>query len=327
MVLQVLNDSVVKLGDVSFTRNEYIPTFKDVKYGQNGEYISVSADSRLDIKRKFDGEIVFSVGLKDTNFYNSSYDLYTDYSLLLSDLVTSFSNIGQIQGAQGPAGPQGPVGPAGLNWQGAWVSGESYVEDDAVGYDGASWFCINATSGTDSPDVDVDNWALLASQGAVGPQGPQGPVGPQGPIGLTGPAGANGFSSVGIVKTTIKVSEVLNLFTTPITILNNLDFPGKFVYPLSIYIKRNAGNAYTLSTNSLSIINDFNTAIQSGAGINANPLQNTTVGYILQNIPVTQAISGAYQNTTYKLKANGNANPTGGTGSLEVYLTYVQITL
>jgi hypothetical protein len=87
------------------------------------------------------------------------------------------------QGNTGPTGPQGPVGPAGLEWQGEWVSGTSYVADDAVGYDGASWFCILATSGTTNPDVDTTHWALLASQGAVGPTGPAGPIGPQGPVG------------------------------------------------------------------------------------------------------------------------------------------------
>ena len=87
------------------------------------------------------------------------------------------------EGVQGPAGSPGPVGPAGLNWQGAWVSGTSYVEDDAVGYGGASWFCILATSGTTAPDLATSNWALLASQGAIGPQGVQGPMGPQGPPG------------------------------------------------------------------------------------------------------------------------------------------------
>lgn len=90
------------------------------------------------------------------------------------------------QGVEGPAGPPGPVGPAGLEWQGEWVSGTSYVADDAVGYDGASWFCILATSGTTAPDVDSTHWALLASQGAVGPQGAQGPTGPQGPSGGAG---------------------------------------------------------------------------------------------------------------------------------------------
>lgn len=91
-----------------------------------------------------------------------------------------------VTGPQGPMGPQGvagPVGPAGLEWQGAWVSGDSYVIDDAVGYDGASWFCINPTSGTTAPDLDPTNWALLAAQGSPGPQGPQGLVGPIGPSG------------------------------------------------------------------------------------------------------------------------------------------------
>jgi len=100
------------------------------------------------------------------------------------------------QGVAGPAGPQGPigpVGPAGLNWQGVWVSGTSYVVDDAVGYSGASWFCINATSGTTPPDLDTVNWALLAAQGA---QGPIGPAGPQGPTGATGPAGASGNNTL-----------------------------------------------------------------------------------------------------------------------------------
>lgn len=87
------------------------------------------------------------------------------------------------QGVQGPAGPIGPVGPAGLNWQGSWVSGTSYVADDAVGYNGASWFCILATSGTTTPNLDTTHWALLASQGAQGIQGVQGPAGAQGPAG------------------------------------------------------------------------------------------------------------------------------------------------
>jgi hypothetical protein len=90
------------------------------------------------------------------------------------------------QGVEGPAGPPGPVGPAGLEWQGAWVSGTSYVANDAVGYGGASYFCILATSGTTTPNLATSNWALLASQGAIGPQGAQGPTGPQGAAGGAG---------------------------------------------------------------------------------------------------------------------------------------------
>ncbi len=102
------------------------------------------------------------------------------------------------QGPIGPTGPQGPagaVGPAGLTWRGTWVSGTSYVLNDAVGYNGASYFCILATSGTTNPASATSNWALLASQGAQGPAGPTGPQGPAGPAGsgwgLTGNATTN----------------------------------------------------------------------------------------------------------------------------------------
>jgi hypothetical protein len=76
---------------------------------------------------------------------------------------------------QGPPGPQGPVGPAGLNWQGAWVSGVTYVADDAVGYNGASWFvtCEEVVNPLLAPDVNPC-FALLANVGATGPQGSNG---------------------------------------------------------------------------------------------------------------------------------------------------------
>jgi hypothetical protein len=88
------------------------------------------------------------------------------------------------QGPQGPQGPQGvagPVGPAGLNWQGSWTASGTYVIDDAVGFGGASYFCINNVGPSATPpNLDTTNWALLAAQGAQGPQGPQGIQGPTG---------------------------------------------------------------------------------------------------------------------------------------------------
>ena len=95
-------------------------------------------------------------------------------------IIKELENIGS-QGPQGPQGVPGPVGPAGLNWQGSWSALNTYVVDDAVGYNGASWFCINNVGPSAStPDTDPTNWALLASQGATGPQGPQGIQGPSG---------------------------------------------------------------------------------------------------------------------------------------------------
>ena len=98
-------------------------------------------------------------------------------------------------GAQGIPGVPGPVGPAGLNWQGQWVAGNLYAVNDAVGYNGASYFCISANGSVIAPDLDTTNWALLASEGAIGPAGSPGPTGltgAQGPAGNTGPAGPQG---------------------------------------------------------------------------------------------------------------------------------------
>lgn len=108
-------------------------------------------------------------------------------------------------GAQGPTGPQGPPGPVGaegLEWKGGWSSSAAYVNDDAVAYNGASYFCITPNTNTPPTGLPTDtNWALLASQGATGPQGPQGIQGDkgekgdqgiQGSQGIQGPAGSTG---------------------------------------------------------------------------------------------------------------------------------------
>lgn len=135
------------------------------------------------------------VALKDGN----RDDQYLTAAISVQNFATQVSAV-IPPGAQGPIGPQGvpgPVGPAGLNWQGAWSAAGTYVADDAVGFGGASYFCINPVgpSPTD-PATDTINWALLASQGAIGPQGPQGIQGPQGPAGAGGGGSVpNGTSS------------------------------------------------------------------------------------------------------------------------------------
>ena len=105
------------------------------------------------------------------------------------------------QGIQGPAGPQGalgPVGPAGLEWQGLWDADTAYAADDAVAFNGASWFCISPVTGTGNtdPETDTVHWALLAAQGA---QGQAGTVGAQGPEGPQGPAGVVPAKTQGMV--------------------------------------------------------------------------------------------------------------------------------
>lgn len=99
-----------------------------------------------------------------------------------------------IDGVQGPTGPQGvpgPVGPTGLNWQGTFVPCVVYSENDAVSFDGSSYFVTCETTDGAECETPYDNtscWGLLANQGAVGP------MGPQGLIGLTGATGARGLT-------------------------------------------------------------------------------------------------------------------------------------
>ena len=121
-------------------------------------------------------------------------------NFLVGDLLALIPN------ATGPTGIQGITGavsPAGLNWQGAWSALSTYAIDDAVGFGGASYFCIDPVGpSATNPSLDPANWSLLANQGPAGPQGPigltgpastvAGPAGPVGPAGPAGPTGAQG---------------------------------------------------------------------------------------------------------------------------------------
>lgn len=147
------------------------------------------------------------------------------------------------QGTQGSAGPQGvpgPVGPAGLEWKGSWVSGTSYIADDAVGYDGASYFCILATSGTTAPDLDATHWALLAAEGLQGPAGAtgvQGPAGATGAQGIQGPQGVQGIAGVAgpwgtITGSILAQTDLQNQFATYVPTARTLTING-VTYDLS----------------------------------------------------------------------------------------------
>ena len=147
------------------------------------------------------------------------------------------------QGVQGPAGPLGPVGPAGLEWQGAWVSGTSYIADDAVGYDGASWFCILATSGTTNPSADATHWALLASQGAQGIQGVQGPTGPQ------------GLGATQTLQQTVNLGNTVTGTTNKITLAGNYTTLSNIVNPLTYLELSPLSISLAKSGSSISIVN------------------------------------------------------------------------
>jgi len=77
------------------------------------------------------------------------------------------------QGATGAQGPTGPTGLPGINWRGNWqTSPTTYLQNDAVFYQGSSWIAI--TSNVATPPPGAGSWEYLAQQGATGPQGPTG---------------------------------------------------------------------------------------------------------------------------------------------------------
>lgn len=151
---------------------------------------------------------------------NKRGDIYQNYAMEINDFAATLpagpTGPQGVAGNDGPAGPVGPVGPAGLNWQGAWNGFATYVIDDAVGYAGASWFCINNVTSSVPPSVDTANWALLAAQGANGAPGATGLQG------STGPAGPSNVLSIGTVTTLAAGSSATATITgsSPIQTLN-----------------------------------------------------------------------------------------------------------
>ena len=146
------------------------------------------------------------------------------------------------QGAQGIPGTPGAVGPAGLNWQGTWVSGTSYVADDAVAYNGASWFCILATSGTTTPNLDTTHWALLASQGAQGVQGIQGIQGLQGIQGIPGSPATQTLQQTVDLGNTITASGYETILAAGAVSVGTIGFGSTLLNP--DYVQFNNGTNY-----------------------------------------------------------------------------------
>jgi len=106
------------------------------------------------------------------------------------------------QGPQGATGPTGPTGLPGINWRGNWqTSPTTYLQNDAVFYNGSSWIALTSNVATPPPS---SAWEYLAQQGATGATGPTGPAGatgatgPQGNPGATGATGPTGPAGPGV---------------------------------------------------------------------------------------------------------------------------------
>lgn len=130
-------------------------------------------------------------------------------------------------------------------------------------------------------------------------------------------------SVVKVLKTTITSAQILTLFDTPITVLDSTD-PETIKLPINIWCQRQPGNAYSLASASFLLVNDAGGNVTGN--LNPNPLTGTDIGFFTSAYTITQNLAGGDRNNLYKLKAS-TGNPTGGTGDLDVYVTYIEITL
>jgi hypothetical protein len=123
-----------------------------------------------------------------------------------------------IQGIQGNTGATGPTGATGIEWEGTWSNTVDYINNDAVFYNGASWFASGNPPVGEIPSLTSTYWFPLALQGATGPQGIQGIQGIQGDPGslsnlaVTSPITYNsGTSTVGFSWSGTTLDDIGNV--------------------------------------------------------------------------------------------------------------------
>jgi hypothetical protein len=128
-----------------------------------------------------------------------------------------------------------------------------------------------------------------------------------------------------VVKTTISEAQILQLFTTPIAVLLS-QTAGIAKVPLAIMCVRNGvGTNYTIATN------QFALKTSSGSTLSmtlSNNLLTTAekVSYTPLSMNLSAQVANGIDNETYSLGCD-ISNPIGGTGAMNVYVTYIEITL
>jgi len=126
------------------------------------------------------------------------------------------------------------------------------------------------------------------------------------------------------LKTTITSAQMLALFSTPVTILTNTT-AGVIKQPSSVYIVYRAGSTgYYQESYYLNVIReDTGSNLVSLA---SGYLSEASNAYSQAALGNPMYLSGSIRNNSYLLKAN-TSNPTSGDGELDIYVTYIEITL
>ena len=128
-----------------------------------------------------------------------------------------------------------------------------------------------------------------------------------------------------VLRTTITEAQILQMFTTPIPILNSTT-AGIAKIPLNILCKRSgAGTDYTIASNQFSLVSNSGSTFT--ISLNNNILSSgVPVSYTTFSSNANFQIAVGVDNEIYKLGFY-SSNPTGGTGDMDVYVTYIEFTL
>jgi hypothetical protein len=82
--------------------------------------------------------------------------------------LTGDTGLTGLTGETGERGPIGLTGATGIEWQGEWNALSDYVNNDAVFFNGASWFASGDPAIGEEPDELSSHWYPLALQGVEG---------------------------------------------------------------------------------------------------------------------------------------------------------------
>ena len=124
------------------------------------------------------------------------------------------------------------------------------------------------------------------------------------------------------IKVTLTSAQLLNLFTTPIELVPAVT--GKLLVPQFLFQKYNhVSTPYTTSGLFRVGLGTINFGIASFGAV----ITSADNAQGLNNFSYSQSASGlTYQNLPIVVGAT-TANPTGGNGTLDLYLTYLEVTL
>lgn len=123
--------------------------------------------------------------------------------------------------------------------------------------------------------------------------------------------------SVKVKKVQLTSSEILNIFTTPKELIAGIS--GKIIQPLNIVFKYNFNTiAYSGGNWKVNINNNLFT-VASTINTNHDTIQSQLV--------INTYNDDAINIISNSLKLSMNSNPTLGDGTVDVYVTYIEITL